>query len=217
MLADSDAYNRIVVLARRPLGTELSGPKVEPHVVSFDLLTASARYFDVDQIICALGTTIGEAGSRQQFRTVDLVYPLTAAHLGIERKVSHLLLVSSLGANARSPMFYNRIKGQLEDAVRALRYRSLTIVRPSVLVGKREHPRTGESLAASVGFLFPPRFRPIKASDVARAIVHQAILDEPGCRIIESVELREIANTQPLSEPQPLRDSGPSMSLEYGK
>ena len=193
LLVESDAFSKVVVLARRPLGGDVASPKVEAHVVDFDHLTAAAPFFDVDRIICALGTTIGQAGSRDRFRTVDLVYPLTAAHLGIERKVSHFLLVSALGADSGSLIFYNRIKGELEDAVRALPYRSLTIARPSILVGKRDHPRRGERIAASLGFVFPLRLRPIMASDVARALVHQAILDEPGRRVLFSAELRQIA------------------------
>jgi uncharacterized protein YbjT (DUF2867 family) len=192
LLVENDAFSKVVVLARRPLGGDLAGPKVEAHVVDFDHLTAAAPFFDVDKIICALGTTIGQAGSRDHFRTVDLVYPLTAAHLGIERKVSHFLLVSALGADSGSLIFYNRIKGELEDAVSALPYRLLTIARPSVLVGKRDHLRTGERIAAGLGFVFP-LLRPIKASDVARALVHQAILDEPGRRVLLSTELRQIA------------------------
>ncbi len=193
LLVENDTFARVVVLTRRPLGSDLASPKVEAHVVDFDHLTAAAAFFGVDQIICALGTTIGQAGSRDRFRTVDLVYPLTAAHLGIERKVSHFLLVSALGADSGSLIFYNRIKGQLEDAVSSLSYRSLTIARPSILVGKRDHPRTGERIAAGLGFVFPPCLRPIKASDVARALVHQAILDEPGRRVLMSNELRKIA------------------------
>lgn len=210
LLVENDRFNRIVVLSRRPLDGEFANPKVESHVVDFDHLTAAAPLFGVDQIICALGTTIGQAGSRDRFRTVDLVYPLTAAHLGIERKVSHFLLVSALGANAGSLLFYNRIKGELEEAVSALPYRSLTIARPSVLVGKRDHPRTGESIAAALRVAFPPRLRPIKASDVARALVHQAVLDEPGRRVLLSAELRKIARV-----PLPSGSGEKSARLEH--
>jgi uncharacterized protein YbjT (DUF2867 family) len=193
LLQAHNAFGRIVVLTRRPLDPAHLGPKVERHVVNFEHLTSASQFFAVDQIICALGTTMKQAASRRAFRTVDLLYPLTAAHLGLEKRVSHFLVVSALGADPRSVIFYNRIKGELEAGLSALPFRSLTIARPSVLVGKREHPRTAERIAAGMSFLVPPRARPITANDVAAAIVHQAWLDEPGRRVLEGGELRRIA------------------------
>jgi uncharacterized protein YbjT (DUF2867 family) len=193
LLQSHEGFARIVVLTRRPLDAGIAGPKVEAHVVDFEHLTSASRFFAVDQIICALGTTMKQAGSRRAFRKVDLRYPLTAAHLGVEKRVSHFLVVSSIGADPRSLIFYNRIKGELEKGLKALRYRSLTIARPSVLLGRRDRPRTGERIAAGVSFLAPQRIRPIAATDVAAAIVHQAWLDEPGVRILEVIELRQIA------------------------
>jgi len=193
LLQAHDGFARIVVLTRRSLDHALLGPKVEHHVVNFEHLTSASKRFAVDQIICALGTTMKQAGSRRAFRTVDLLYPLTAAHLGVEKHVSHFLVVSAIGANPRSVIFYNRIKGELEKGLGSLPYRSLTIVRPSILVGKRDQARRGERIAAGISFLAPPRIRPIQATDVAAAIVHQAWLDEPGTRVLESVDLRRIA------------------------
>ena len=193
LLQAHDGFDRIVVLTRRPLDHALLGPKVEHHVVNFEHLTSASKRFAVDQIICALGTTMKQAGSRSAFRTVDLLYPLTAAHLGVEKHVSHFLVVSAIGADPRSLIFYNRIKGELEKGLGSLPYWSLTIVRPSILVGKRDRPRTGERIAAGISFLTPPRIRPIAATDVAAAIVHQAWLDEPGTRVLEPPELRLIA------------------------
>jgi len=193
VLQAHDGFGRIVVLTRRLLDQALLGPKVEQHVVNFEHLTSASKRFGVDQIICALGTTMKAAGSRRAFRTVDLLYPLTAAHLGVEKRVSHFLVVSALGADPRSLIFYSRIKGELEKALALLPYRSLTIARPSILVGKRDQPRTGERIAAGISFLTPPRIRPIDAADVAAAIVHQAWLDQPGRRVLETPELRLIA------------------------
>jgi uncharacterized protein YbjT (DUF2867 family) len=201
LLSNDDAFERVVVLTRRPLDPKVLNPKIEAHVVNFDHLTAAARFFAVDQIICALGTTMSEAGSRRRFRTVDLLYPLTAAHLGIERKASHFLLVSAHGASVRSPFFYNRIKGELEAGVSELPYRSLTIARPSVLLGTRERPRTAERVAGALSFLAPSKVRPIKASDVALALVGKAVLDEPGRQVLGSAELRGLANEVQAGEP----------------
>jgi uncharacterized protein YbjT (DUF2867 family) len=193
LLLDNDAFSRVVVLSRRPLLAAPANPKLQVHLVDFDRLTSAASCFAVDQIMCALGTTMKAAGSRRRFRAVDLLYPLTAAHLGVEKHVSHFLLISSLGADAGSRFFYNRMKGELEDAVTELPYRSLTIARPSLLVGKREHSRFVERAVGGLRALFPLRYRPIHATDVARVLVDQAVADKPGRRIIESIELRELA------------------------
>jgi uncharacterized protein YbjT (DUF2867 family) len=194
LLQANEAFGRVVVLTRRPIDNARLGEKVEQHVVKFEHLTSASQFFAVDQIICALGTTMKEAATRRRFRIVDLVYPLTAAHLGLEKKASHFLVVTALGADPRSPIFYNRIKGELEKSLQALPYRSLTIARPSMLYGKRERPRTGERIAAGLSFLTPARLRAISATDVATALVHQAALDEPGKRVIESMHLRQIAH-----------------------
>jgi len=133
------------------------------------------------------------AGSKKKFRQVDLIYPVTAAHLGLEKKASHFLVVSALGADPKSPIFYNRIKGEMEKTLKGLPFRSLTIARPSILIGKREKPRTGERLAATFSFLTPSKIRPIPAADVAVSLVHEALADQPGQRILESADLRRIA------------------------
>ena len=193
MLASDPAFDRVVVPTRRPLPRELASGTVEPHVVDFANLAASASLFRVDQIVCALGTTIKQAGTRDAFRVVDYHYPLTAARLGVEQGATHFLLVSSLGADARSRVFYSRVKGELESAVLALPYRSVTIVRPSLLVGPRADYRVGEQIAKRLAFLVPAKYKPIDAHAVAAVLVRAAKADTPGRRIIESPELRTLA------------------------
>jgi uncharacterized protein YbjT (DUF2867 family) len=120
---------------------------------------------------------------------VDFGYPLTIARLGAEQGAHHFLLVSALGASARSLIFYNRVKGELEDAILALPYRSVSIVRPSLLVGNRARPRRGEQVAQRLAFLVPARYKPIPARAVAAALVRMAREDLPGRRIVESREM----------------------------
>jgi len=179
------------VLTRRPLSGEPADGHVERHVVDFDRLASHAPLFRVDQILCALGTTIKTAGSQARFRRVDYEYPLTAARLGLEQGASHYLLVSALGADARSRVFYNRVKGELESAVLALGYRSVTIARPSLLLGQRAEYRLGEQIAKRLAFLVPRKYKPIDAGAVAAALVRAAKEDVPGRRILESSEMRE--------------------------
>jgi uncharacterized protein YbjT (DUF2867 family) len=189
LLATDPAFDRVVVLTRRPLPPGSLVGTAESHVVDFDDLAAHAALFRVDQILCALGTTIRQAGSQDRFRVVDHQYPLEAARLGLAQGATHYLLVSALGANGRSRVFYNRVKGELESAVLALPYRSVTIARPSLLLGPRAEFRMGEQIAKRLAFLVPAKYKPVDAHAVAAALVRAAKADIPGRRIIESREI----------------------------
>jgi uncharacterized protein YbjT (DUF2867 family) len=189
-LLGDPTVGRVVAATRRSLeGVDHPG-KLRSVVVDFERLAANAHVFDVDQIVCALGTTIKQAGSQEAFRHVDYEIPLGAARLGVERGVKDFLLVSALGASADSRVFYNRVKGELEDALRQLPYRSLTIARPSLLVGRRSKRRPGEEVGKRLGWLVPGRYKPIRAARVAAALVAAARDAQPGMRIIESHELQ---------------------------
>lgn len=187
-LSEDPGVGRIVLAVRRSPGPV--GPKVEAHVVDFDHLDAHASLFVVDQIVCALGTTMQQAGSRDVFRRVDFEYPLAVARLGLLHGARHFLLVSALGASSNSAVFYNRVKGELEDQLRSLGYRAVTIVRPSLLLGKRKEFRLVERIGMVVGEFVPGRYRPVHAEAVARTLVKAAAIDAPGLHIIESEEIR---------------------------
>ena len=101
--------------------------------------------------------------------------------------------MSAVGASATSRVFYNRVKGELEDALRTLPYNSITIARPSLLIGDREEHRLGEELGKRLGWLAPGRYRPVAASAVALALVLAAREDRPGMQIIESEDIRRLA------------------------
>lgn len=198
LLADDRAFERIVVIARRKFA-EATAPRIEGHVIDFDRLEAHADALAVDQVICALGTTIkAVGGSRERFRAVDYGIPLAAAKIALRQGARHFLLVSALGADAGSRIFYNRVKGELEDALRTLGYRSVTIVRPSLLLGDREEFRLGEVVAKRFAWAVPGRFRPVHARDVARALVRSAREDIPGLHIIESDDISAYAAGEPL-------------------
>ncbi|HTJ23073.1 MAG TPA: NAD(P)H-binding protein [Gemmatimonadaceae bacterium] len=192
LLCADPGVERIVAVTRRPF-VGLEDPKLQTKVVDFDALESAAESFAVDQIFCALGTTIKQAGSEPAFRRVDLEYPLTAARLGVEHGANHFLLVSAVGASASSRVFYNRVKGELEDALRTLPYNSITIARPSLLLGNREEHRLGEEIGKRVGWLAVGRYRPVEASAVALALVLAARENRPGMHIIESEDIRRLA------------------------
>jgi uncharacterized protein YbjT (DUF2867 family) len=194
LLASDRAFERVVALARRKFA-EATAPRVEAQLVDFEHLGDRPDLFRVDKVICALGTTIkAVGGSRAKFREVDYDIPLTAAKLAASQGTRHYLLVSSIGADAQSRIFYSRVKGELEDALRTLGFRSLTIVRPSLLLGERSEFRLSEEIGKRFGWIVPGKYRPVHARDVARALVASARRDEPGMRIIESDEIRRVAS-----------------------
>lgn len=185
---ESAHFTRVIALTRRPPAPAAS-TRVESHVVDFERLDDAAEYFRVTHIACALGTTIKQAGTQERFRRVDHDYPLAAARLGLREGAQHFLLVSALGANAHSRIFYSRVKGEVEDAIRALPYRSVTIARPSLLLGERAEFRLGESIGKIFARVIPGRYRPVHARDVAAALLEAAVEDRAGVRIIESREM----------------------------
>jgi uncharacterized protein YbjT (DUF2867 family) len=188
-LAADETVGRVIVLARRiPEGLP---SRIEAHAVDFDRLEDRESLFAVDQVVCALGTTIKQAGSQAAFRKVDFEYPLNVARMGLRNGARHFLLVSALGASSASGIFYNRVKGELEDQLRSLGYRAVTIARPSLLIGARKEFRLLERIGAVIGEFVPGRYRPVRASAVARSLVTAARIDAPGLHIIESDEIRE--------------------------
>jgi uncharacterized protein YbjT (DUF2867 family) len=180
--------SRVVTIARRPVG--FVHPRLEEHVIDLDAMSQHAPLFATDTIFCALGTTIKVAGSQERFRHIDHDLPLLAARLGREQGAPHYLLVSAMGANATSRIFYNRVKGETENDIRALQYPRFTIARPSLLLGERTEHRRGERIAAKFGWLMPPSLKPIEAHDVARALVDAATSRGTGAQILESRAMR---------------------------
>jgi uncharacterized protein YbjT (DUF2867 family) len=190
LLADP-VFERVTVIVRRASAIDPApAGKLQQHVVDFRRLDQYPELFAVDQIMCALGTTIRAAGSEQAFREVDYSYPLRLAQLGLAGGARHFLLVSAIGANPVSRVFYNRVKGELERDLLALGYPSTTIVRPSLLLGQRKQFRLAEEIAKRFALLIPGRFKPVQAKDVAACLVQRARTDSTGPRIISSAQMR---------------------------
>lgn len=178
-------YQTVTALVRRPL--PYTHPKLTAVIVDFDRLDQHFDRFGVDDLFCCLGTTMKQAGSREAFRRVDFEYPLAAARLAQAAGVQRYLLVSSMGADARSAVFYSRVKGEVEEAVAEVGLPMLAIFRPSLLLGERPERRLGESLLAAVsqpvsGLMAGPlaRYRPIQSETVARAMVQVALRESAG-------------------------------------
>lgn len=190
-LGASDEYATVHVLSRRPAPELASLPKVVLTVVSFDALPSLPP---VDDAYIALGTTIKVAGSEAAFRKVDYDYVVAVARAARAAGARRLGVVSALGADATSRVFYNRVKGEMQRAVAELGYDSVVIAQPSLLMGDREalgQPlRAGEvwarRLVGPVSGLIPAKVRPVRARAVAAALVRQVQSAPPGVSFVEN-------------------------------
>jgi uncharacterized protein YbjT (DUF2867 family) len=169
-LTAQPAWREVRALVRRGLPPELSGPTIVPISVDYERLERSPPWAAAHHVFCALGTTRSQAGSAAAFRRVDLEYPLALARVTLAQGARHFLLVSSLGASSASRILYSCVKGEVEAAIAALGFRSATIARPSLLLGRRSEPRFGEQVGRVLDLLAPPRWRPVPAERVASAL-----------------------------------------------
>jgi uncharacterized protein YbjT (DUF2867 family) len=191
LLADPSVNSVHCLGRRKPV---VQHAKLTSHVVDFASLPALPA---ADEVYLALGTTIKVAGSQGAFRAVDYDANLSVAKAALAAGVKHVGLVSAMGADAHSGIFYSRVKGQLEDALAAMPFVGLVIARPSMLVGNREalgQPvRRGEVVASVLGtiggFLIPANYKPIDASAVARALLSQ-VPSASGMKVLLSGSMR---------------------------
>lgn len=186
-----ERVTRVVAPTRRPL--PMTHARLFNPVVDFDALPADADWWRVDSVICALGTTMRQAGSRAAFRRVDHDYPVAIARHALSGGALAYALNSATGADVASRFFYNRVKGEVERDLDALGYLSLTVVRPGLIEGERAQRRTGEHLAGlalhALAPVLPRRFRPSPADHVAAALVDAALNARPGHHVIEAAQL----------------------------
>lgn len=169
-------------------------PKLLAPIVDFEALPESAAWWRADAVICALGTTMRSAGSRQAFRRVDHDYTLAIARLARASGAPTFVLNSAMGADRSSRFFYNRVKGEVEVDIEGVGFLSLTIVRPGLIEGRRHEHRPAERLAvAAFGALDPilPRSLRINpATVIAHVMVEAALAARPGKRLVGSKELQ---------------------------
>jgi uncharacterized protein YbjT (DUF2867 family) len=193
VLLTSGRYERVIAVVRRSLPNAANHPWLTELVVDFARLGDVRHRLVADDVFCALGTTIRKAGSQRRFREVDFEYPLKLAQLTRGAGARHFSIVSSMGANARSPFFYSRVKGEMERGLQNMGWPSLTIVRPSVIGGERPESRPLERLAERLLRFAPAAIRTVPAESIANAMLACAIEERPGCRIVQSADIASLA------------------------
>ena len=195
LIQNKPQYKKIVTLTRRKM-TVL--PNVQNHRIDFDQAGESAALFTVQNLVSALGTTIKKAGSKEQFRKVDYTYPFSCAKIAIDAGVENYILVSSTGADINSRYFYSRVKAELEQDISKLPFKSIHILRPSLLLGERAEFRLSEKMADKVSApfrgLIPLKYRPIQAGILARKIHDICLAPGQGYHVYEGEALYRVAN-----------------------
>jgi len=176
------AIAQVIAPTRKPLppNSRLTNPVSELELLLPDVLT-----WKLDAVICALGTTSSKAGSKEAFRQVDYALPLAFARLAHQQGAETFALVSAIGADADSWFLYPRTKGEVERDMKLVGFKSLTILRPSIIGGKREESRFGEGVALSLSHLLAPvlprKFHVNPAAVIARVLLDSVIAGVPGC------------------------------------
>lgn len=194
LLLRGKEYDKVVALVRKPLG--IKDAKLEEKIIDFNNMDEATDSFQVNHVFCCLGTTIKKAKSKEVFKQVDVLYPLEMAKIAKEKQVEKFLIISSMGANSDSLVFYSRMKGLLENQLQSIGFNSLHILRPSLLLGNRKDYRPGEAAGAfltnllSFAFIGPlKKYKPIAAETVALAMFEIAQRDVIGVHIYPSDEI----------------------------
>ena len=199
LLLASERYSKVIVVGRRALPQH--HPKLVQVVTELDDLEAHRPKLIADDVYCCLGTTMRQAGSKAAFYQVDYEYVVRLAALASGNFAAQFMVVSSLGADAESGVYYSRVKGEMEAAVRQAPFRAIHIFRPSLLLGERaalpgQTPRLGERLTGALLALARPLllgplrpYRAVPAATVAAAMLRAAEDDGGGVRVHEAAGL----------------------------
>lgn len=187
-LLNEPTVSRVLAPTRRPLAEHA---RLENPVGELGYLLPSLAG-PVDIAFSCLGTTIKQAGSQDAFRAVDHDLVIAFAQRARELGARHLLVVSAIDADPTSSVFYSRVKGEVELALREQDWPQLTLARPSILIGNRSEPRLAEQIAAPLSRLIPGKYHGIEACHLARALWRLALEEGNGVRVVESDELRRL-------------------------
>ncbi len=201
LLLHGEHYAKVHLLLRRAVAGLPRSRRLVVHRVDFAALPALPP---VDDVYIALGTTIKVAGSQAAFRAVDFDAVVDTARAARAAGARRIAVVSALGADAKSAVFYNRVKGEMQHAVAQLGYESVLFAQPSLLVGDREAlgqaARPGEvwatRLLRPVMGLVPASVRPIEARTVALALLNAMAAAPPGVGVLSSARLQELGRAR---------------------
>ena len=194
LLLQDPSYESIKIFTRKKL--PIIHPKIEEYVVDLLKLSEHASKFSANVVFCCIGTTKAKTPNKEFYRAIDYGIPVEAAKLCKQNSINSFIVISAIGANPNSKVFYNRLKGEMERDVLAQKINHTQLLQPSLIVGNRNEKRAGEDISKQFmkifGFLIPARYKMIEAENVAQAMLHLA--SNPANKIIvPSEKIKEIA------------------------
>lgn len=199
LLLEGGEYSEVIALVRRPLS--FSHPKLAQVVCDFEQMEAVSSQLAANDVFCCLGTTIKKAKTKEAMYKIDVEYPVQLAKLARSEGADQYLVISSMNANPRSKIWYPKMKGQLEELLRAVPYDSLSILRPSLLLGEREEHRMMEQAATKLFGALSGMMRPevrsrlaIEARTVALAMYCIAQKKQAGVTVYSSQDIEAAAS-----------------------
>ncbi len=192
LLIRDNSYQSVIAITRKAL--TISNPKLQNLVFDFDRMSDFSDLLKGDDVYCCMGTTIKQAGTKEAFRKVDFSYPVDLANITQQQGARQFLLVTALGANKSSSIFYNQVKGEVEEAISSIGFITLHIFQPSMLIGPRRDARSGETAGQGVmkflDFMIPKKYKAIESSKVAKAMINFASRNDTGKFTHQSGELQ---------------------------
>ncbi len=198
LLLDDENIEEVISVVRKQ--TNKNHPGLKELIVDFDQLENYKNELTGDAIFCCLGTTIKKAKTKENFKKVDYRYPLELAKVAFENEVPNYHIITAMGSDSNSSIFYNRVKGEVEEAISQYDFESLNIYRPSLLMGDREESRPGENFGIILAKVLNPlmlgplrKYRGIDINDVARTIYLTFKNPKKGKHIFLSDEIYDIA------------------------
>lgn len=195
LLLENENFEKVRIFVRKDSG--IKHPKLEQQIVDFNNEEIWGSKLTGDVLFSALGTTLKQAGNKKKQYEIDYTFNFNFAKRAKENGIENYVLVSSVGANAKSSMFYTRMKGELDEAVSKIGFLNLTILRPSSLTGERKDRRLAEEFSIPVArfvtkYIFR-KYRPIEDKIVAKAMINASLKQQSNKTICEADEVFDLA------------------------
>lgn len=198
LLVKDKRYKKIVLFSRKSV--EINNQKIEEHLCDLLELEEQQEYFKADEVFCCIGSTNAKTPDNELYRRIDYGIPIATTELCAQNNIKTLIIVSALGADANSTIFYNRIKGEMEDKVLEIKIPKTHIVQPSMIGGNRKEKRPREyffkKMMQVLSFLLQgslKKYRVIRPETIAKSMVWLANNDFVKNRIL-SDELKQLSN-----------------------
>jgi uncharacterized protein YbjT (DUF2867 family) len=194
-VVDDPSVGKVIAMTRREIPSITGTPHIQQEIINFDNLQIYQQVLSAHTLVCALGTTIKKAGTKEKFRQVDYQLPLDIATYAAKKGCKIFILVSAIGADPNASVFYNKVKGELERDIQKLPFKAVHIIRPSLLMGEREEFRPGEEigklLIQPLSFLIPGKYKPVHVDVIACKIKSLLKDDSPGTHIYEGRQIHK--------------------------